>query len=221
MRTRVIAALVFAAVAGRAAAQTAVPVAPFQSIELRGGGQVMVRAGPQAGIALTQGDARSTRITVQDGWLIVDNCPDRCPEGYRLRAEVTMPEIAALSVSGGGRLIAEGPFQPRPSLGLTISRGGGIDARALEAHSVTASVVQGGRILARPSHTLSGTVEQGGRITYWGRPTVARKIERGGAVRQGSDAEAKMTLAELTPAPPPSPPEPAAPVATVAPVPPR
>ncbi len=111
-------------------------------------------------------------------------------------------------MSHGGRIIAEGEFPVRPTLGLTVSQGGAIDARQLKAEGVAAAVDSGGRIFTRPLGSLAASVEHGGHITYWGRPGVTKAIHGGGVVIPGEPSEEHMSLAELTPAPVPPPPLP-------------
>jgi len=188
-----------------AAAQTVVPTAPFRSITLRGGGEVVLRHGPVQKVVVLQGDPAVAQIVVNAGRLRIENCHLKCPDRHRLRVEVTSPVISGVSVGDGGTVRAVGAFPAQRSLGAAVSQGGGVDLRALPAAHVAASVDSGGRILVRADQTLSASVRQGGIVAYWGRPRVTRAIEGGGVVTEGTDQE----IAPL-----------AAPIAPVAPIPP-
>src|SRR4051812_31890245 len=110
MRSSIILAALLSACTVPAGAQTTVPVAPFTSVDLRSGGHVVLRQGPEPRVTLVEGDPASTRISVQGGRLVIDNCPNHCPRGYRLRAVVTVPEVSSLSITEGGRIVTEGAF---------------------------------------------------------------------------------------------------------------
>jgi hypothetical protein len=179
--------------------------APYSEIALSGGGEVVVRHGPAPAIVFRRGDARNTRIAVAGGRLGIDNCPRRCPRGYRLVLEVTTPSLAALSVTDGGLIRALNGFPGRAAIAATVHSGGGIDLRALAVRDVSASVMQGGIVLARPSRRLDARIAQGGRIAYWGNPSVRSVVRQGGSVGRGAAADADRPLAALAPHAPPVP----------------
>lgn len=173
--------------------------APYSEIALSGGGEVVVRHGPAPGIVFRRGDARNTRIAVAGGRLGIDNCPRRCPRGYHLVLEVTMPSLAAVSVADGGTIRALNGFPGQASIAATVHSGGGIDLRALAVREVSASVRQGGIVLARPSRRLDARIEQGGRIAYWGNPSVHSAVRQGGSVGRGAEGDADRPLEALAP----------------------
>lgn len=179
----------------------ALQAAGFQSIELRGGGEVVVRPGPAQNVRLVQGDPAITRIATVDGRLVIEKCPARCPRGYRIRVEVVTPSLDGLAVNDGGVLRVEGSFPRRPSLAVSVSHGGGLDARALPAEQVAASVSNGGIILTRAERRLSGAVSQGGRISYWGSPAVTRSVRQGGVIERGRAGDETLQPS-LPPLPP-------------------
>ena len=197
-------------------ASTVVAVARFEAVELRGGGRVTVRHGSAQRVTLRQGDARHTRIEVEEGQLRVWNCVPDCPRGYRLELEVETPKLTALAVSDGGTIHGLGEFPPATELAVAVEQGGVLDARSLAADSVAAAVHSGGLILTHPRQQLTANVSQGGNITYWGDPQVNSAIQHGGVVEKGKASDAERPLAEL------SPPyhQPMAPVPPVPPVPP-
>ena len=180
--------------------------ADFRAVDLHGGGEVIVRHGPEARARLREGDARYTRIGTAGGRLAIVNCPERCPHRYRPVVEVSMPALDALSVSDGGLIRSEGGFPGQSAVEARVDSGGAVDIRTLSAAEVTASVAQGGMIFTRPGRRLDARIEQGGAITYWGRPAVTRSIRHGGVVQRGADRDLDKPLAAFNPEPPPVPP---------------
>ena len=199
-------------------AQTVVPVAPFQSIELhRGRGHVLVRHGQTQRVTIVDGDLQFTRVRLDDGRLIIENCKPDCPRGYRLRLEVITPELASVSVSNGGMVQSVGSFPVQTAIEADVENGGMIDIRSIAADTVDASVDSGGAILTNARQTLTATIDSGGNITYWGDPRVRRSVRDGGVVKRGAPQDAQKPISEfrhdVIPIPPipPTPPVPPAP----------
>ena len=164
-----------------------VPVPQFRSVELRGGGVVTVVPGPAERVTIIEGSSQYTRMRVErDGKLTIDTCDERCPRLYRLRIEIQSPGVPDLAVSGGGGITTKGGFRPQRGLAVAVRGGGHIDARAVEAGSVSAAVHGGGQIMVRSRSTLSAAVNGGGLVRYWGNPSVTSAVHGGGAVLQGS-----------------------------------
>lgn len=187
-----------------AAAQTA----PFTSVALHDGGEVVVRPGNAPGVRFVAGDERHTRVTITAGRLVIENCPDRCPHDYAPKIEVVMPMVTALSVSDGGTIRVADSFPAQDGLSAEVEQGGAIDIRSLHAAAVDAQIRQGGRIFTIPSVNLRASVAHGGHITYWGDARVALTVTDGGAVTKGSSADRGKSLAELAPRLPALPPVP-------------
>ena len=200
--------LPFLALSGSASAQPVEPAASadFRSIELRGGGLVTVRHGPERRVTMVR--ANSDRpIRAEGDRLVIDRCRGECPRGHRIEVEIVTPEISALAVTDGGRILLEGDFPRQAELAAAVAHGGMIDMRALEAADVDAAIQQGGRIFARPGRSLSASVSNGGNVTYWGSPSVTSSIDQGGVVERGDAADRDRPLAEIDArmAPPPVP----------------
>lgn len=167
-------------------AQSVVPVPHFDSIELEGGGHVVVRYGDTQQVRLMQGSVNFTHFTVEEGRkLRIDACNHDCPHHYDLEVEITMPRIEALAVDGGGTIDSEGGFPPPHRLTLAIEGGGKIDTRTMSAERATAAIDGGGVIRLRAESELTAAINGGGDIRYWGNPRVTQAIEGGGEVRQG------------------------------------
>lgn len=203
-----------AALVGSASAQVPdrSPSPSFRSIELQGGGMVTVRHGTER--RLTVLTANPNRPIRTDGdRLVIAPCSGRCPGGHRIEVEIVTPELSRVAVTDGGRIELRGDFPAQTALAASVSSGGLIDMRELEAGQVTAAVEHGGRILARPGRGLTASVANGGNVTYWGDPVVTSSVRHGGVVQRGDPADLRRPLARLDErlAPPPVPASRAAP----------
>jgi hypothetical protein len=163
----------------------------FEEIGLRGGGTVVIRAGPVQRVTLVEGSSSQTGLRVEPngqsgaGRLVIDACKSRCPSGYRLRIEIVTPDISAVAVNGGGRIDVAVGFKPRRHVAAAVNGGGQIDLRAFPARDVAAAVNGGGRLQVMATGSLAASVNGGGAIHYWGDPQVASSIRGGGAVTKG------------------------------------
>src|SRR5688500_1312264 len=120
------------------AAQTVIPLAPFQSVEVHNGANVIVRHGPLQRVTLLTGSLRSPGIRVVDGErLVIDNCKREC------QIEVITPVLSAVSVSNGGTLQSLGAFPAQAAIRADVEQGGTIDIRSMDAAAVEASVHSG------------------------------------------------------------------------------
>jgi hypothetical protein len=199
MRPLQIPILVLASLLFPAAGAQPLQVAPFRSVELRNGGEIVIRQGPEQQVTLVQGDRGNARLQVVDGRLIVDKCRTGCRHGARPRLVITMPAVDGLAVAHGGVIRTDGRFTRQASLAAAVEQGGTLDIRAMTASNVAAAVDNGGRIFTRPLESLTASVRSGGNVTYWGSPAVRRAIAGGGVIEQGDPADAERPLAELAP----------------------
>jgi hypothetical protein len=111
-----------AASAPALAAET-VPVPPFRSIELHGGGIMNIVPGPVQRVTLVEGSTQFTRVHVErDGKLVIDACDQRCPRNYQLRIQVESPHVLGIGLNGGGLVNVAGGS----ALGATVNGGGEI-----------------------------------------------------------------------------------------------
>jgi hypothetical protein len=172
--------------------------AQFQSIELRGGGTVTVRHGATHRVRVS-GDSSGRPIHSEGENLVIDRCARPCARGHRIEVEIVTPAIARLAVRDGGLIQLVGAFPSQAAVAASVSSGGTIDMRPLEAARVSAAVNDGGRILARPGREMAATVADGGNITYWGDAAVTSSVRRGGVVAQGAAADLRAPVARLDP----------------------
>ena len=218
MRALTVLLVTFASLPARADSQPASPATAtsFRSIELRGGGIATVRHGSVRRVTVL-GENPGRPIRIDGGSLVIDRCSDRCPRGrHRIEVEIVTPELDRVAVTGGGRIALDGAFPRQEAIAASVSSGGLVDIRRLEAARVAAAVDNGGRILAFPGEALAASVSDGGNVIYWGDPAVTSSIRRGGVVEKGHPADLGRPLASLDGAlvPPPLP-------AVVPPTPPR
>lgn len=173
--------------AAPAAGQNVIPLPHFEGLEVVGGGDVIVRPGPVQRVTLLEGSAEISDIYVNDrgrnrGNLVISACRRNCPNRYRLRVEVQMPQVEALSVRGGGSIVVGEGFGRTSDVAVAVSGGGQIDTRALFARNAAAAVQGGGNLLVGPSNTLAASIMGGGLVRYWGNPQVSTSIMGGGRV---------------------------------------
>jgi hypothetical protein len=163
-----------------------VPVPQFDSVELRGGGKVVIVPGPAERVRIVEGSSRFTRIHVErNRRLKIDICNRDCPRNYRLRVEIQSPRVPVLAVDGGGAINVAPGFGGQHQLVAAVNGGGVIDTRAINAADVTAAVNGGGQLLVRAASRLTGAVHGGGTVRYWGNPQVTCAIHGGGSIRPG------------------------------------
>jgi Putative auto-transporter adhesin, head GIN domain len=167
-----------------AAAQTSVPTAPFDSVELRGGGHVTLRYGTVERVTLLKGSTQYTQMRVEDAHrLVIDTCNSDCPLQYDLDIEIVMPRIASAAIAGGGRIESTPGFPAQNAITAAVKGGGNIDLRSVDAKDATAAVNGGGRIGLRADSQLTAAVNGGGSIRYAGNAQVTTAINGGGSVQ--------------------------------------
>jgi Putative auto-transporter adhesin, head GIN domain len=165
---------------------TAIRVGSFHSVELKGGGHMMLRRGPEQRVILVQGSTQYTRFQVKhDGQLVIDACDENCPRRYDLEVEIVTPHIDGVAIEGGGKIESENGFGRQASIGAAIEGGGHIDIRSIDAEHADAAVNGGGNIALRAERSLQAAVDGGGNISYWGNPSVTSAVSGGGNVSKG------------------------------------
>jgi hypothetical protein len=164
------------------AAET-VPVSSFRQIELRGGGNILVRPAAVQRVTIVEGSSQFTRTQVdRDGRLRIEACNSQCPRNYRLRIVVDTPNVEGLAIRGGGTITAARGFRTQRNLATAIMGGGRLDARDIASTHVAAAVNGGGELLVSPVADLAAAVRGGGAIRYTGNPQVSSAISGGGSI---------------------------------------
>lgn len=181
-----------------ATARTDVPVAEFKSVALKNGGEVTIRYGLQQRVTLLEGTIEQTRMTVEDGRLIIDRCQE-CDHDSKMVVEITTPDFEDLLVTDGGTIATAGSFPARKNLRAAVEDGGTIDVRSVASQSVAALVESGGRIFTTAEKSLLGSIAHGGMITYWGACDVTSTVDDGGMVTRGKPEQSDAPLEDLSP----------------------
>src|SRR3982750_4468012 len=137
-------------------AATYISLPPFRSVQLRGGGNVIVVPGPVQRVSLVQGSTQFTKFSMREGGeLRIDACDMRCPQNYDLKIRIESPHVPNAAIAGGGVISAAGGFAPQSQVSAAIHGGGKIDLRAVEANDVSAAINGGGEVLVHPRSVLS------------------------------------------------------------------
>ena len=163
----------------------------FESIALQGGGIVTVRHGPTRSVTVSY-DNPDRRICADGDRLVIAPC-SACRDRH-IEVDIVTPAISVLAVTDGGIIHVVGDFPGQATVAASVSGGGTLDIRWLDADSVSASVSRGGRILARPGRQLAASISDGGNIIYWGDAAVTVPVQRGGAVVRGTPAELRTPV---------------------------
>lgn len=167
-----------------AGAQTPIQVPRFDSVQLRGGGDLVIRHGAQQRVTMLSGDRSLAGFDVErDGTLVIRACRTSCRH-QNLRVEIVTPEVDAVAIHGGGTIRAEGAFPTEDNFAVAIAGGGAIDVRAVPARNVAASINGGGRIRTAAASTLAASIRGGGAIYYTGDPAKSVSIDGGGSVER-------------------------------------
>lgn len=144
-------------------------VSPFSEISLRVSGKLYVRQGDKQSVEIsanastleeiiTEVKGRTLNVRFKSKNLIISNF-----DPGRIDITVTVPEINALSVSGSGDIISDGPVTSR-IIDLAVSGNGNIFLDELNSESVKAVIsgsgdieINGGTVARELSVTISGS----------------------------------------------------------------
>jgi hypothetical protein len=168
---------------------TNIPVTGFDSVELRGGGHVVLRYGKSDRVTLLAGSTRYTKFHLEQGHnLVIDACNSDCTSLYHLEIEIVTPHLAAVAIDGGGHIESAPGFPAQGAIAAAVNGGGHIDLRSIAAANGTAAVSGGGHIRIRADQHLTAAVNGGGSIGYTGAGEVTTAINGGGSVRHEDGA---------------------------------
>ncbi|MGN6149380.1 MAG: GIN domain-containing protein [Rhizomicrobium sp.] len=169
------------ALASPAFAGQTIQVGSFNAVEASDGAGVIVRHGDRQQVTMVEGSLDVSNFEVRDGALHIITCRSwHCPNHYRLRVEVVMPQVSAIEATDGADIDVEGPFPPQRELAVKASDGGNIDARAIAAANVNARASDGGNLRIQPRKTMQAHAVDGGNIRYWGNPSVTSLVASDG-----------------------------------------
>ena len=180
-------------------------VAAFESVELAGSNNVVVHVGGKQSVVVTADDNLLGRVTtrVESGRLVIANTPGSFSTTSPMRVEVTVPTLAALTLSGSGNVVVDGIHGPRlevtlpgsgtftgsgttTQLDVTVGGSGTMQLTRLVAKDVRAIVSGSGSIFVTATEKLDASVSGSGAILYAGSPTeVTKSVTGSGAITGG------------------------------------
>jgi Putative auto-transporter adhesin, head GIN domain len=182
---------------GVAATQTR-DVAPFQSVELAGGNNVVIHVGGKQAVVVKADDNLLDHVTtnVESGTLVIGNTPGSLTTKSPMSVEVTVPTLNALTLAGGGNIVANGikaeslsvalsgagnvtGSGTATSLGVTLDGSGNVWFTRVGANNVDAVLSGSGNIFVTATKSLDASVPGSGTINYAGNPQRVTKSVTG------------------------------------------
>jgi hypothetical protein len=180
-------------------------VAAFNSVELAGSNNVVIRVGEKQSVLVKADDNLIDRVTteVQSGKLIVANTPGSFTTNSPMSVEVTVPTLNALTLSGSGNILVDGIKAESlkvdlpgsgtltgngtaTRLDVTVSGTGVVQFTQLVAEDVQAAVSGSGSVFITATKSLDASVSGSGAILYAGNPQdVTKNVTGSGAITGG------------------------------------
>ena len=177
-------------------------VPAFNSVELAGANNVVVRVGEKQSVVVKADDNLLNRVTtrVKSGALVIGNTPGSLSAKSPMRVEVNVPSLRAVALTGAGNILVGGI--KTKSLTVTLSGAGNLfgsgtasslDIRVtgvgnarftqLDASKVHAVMSGSGTIFVTATKSLDASVPGSGTISYAGNPQrVTKSITGPGAI---------------------------------------
>jgi Putative auto-transporter adhesin, head GIN domain len=186
---------------GVAATQTR-EVAAFNSVELAGGNNVVIRVGERQSVVVKADDNLLNRVTthVKSGALVIGNTPGSLAAKTPMSVEVDVPSLNAVALTGAGNILVSGikteslrvtlsgagnlfGSGTATSLDITVSGVGNARFTQLDASNVHAVMSGSGAIFVTATKSLDASVPGSGTITYAGNPQeVTKSLTGSGAI---------------------------------------
>jgi hypothetical protein len=186
---------------GVPAAQTR-EVAAFNSVELAGANNVVIRVGEKRSVVVKADDNLLNRVTtnVNSGRLVIGNAAGSLTSKSPMSVEVNVPSLNALALtgsgnilvsdiktesltvtlSGSGNLLGSGTAT---SLDISVSGTGNARFTQLPANNVHAVVSGSGAIFVTATKSLDASIPGSGTIIYRGNPQqVTKSVTGPGAI---------------------------------------
>lgn len=180
-------------------------VAAFNSVELAGSNNVVIRVGEKQSVVVRADANLLDRVTteVQAGRLVVANTPGSFTTKSPMSVEVTVPALKALTLTGSGNIVVNGieteslevalpgsgtltGSGTATRLDVTVSGSGTVQFTRLVADNVRAVVSGSGSIFIAATKTLDASVPGSGAILYVGNPqNVTKSVTGSGAITGG------------------------------------
>jgi hypothetical protein len=189
---------------GVAAAETR-NVATFNSVELAGSNNVVIRVGEKQSVVVRADDNLLDRVTteVRSGKLVIANLPGSFTTKSPMSVAVNVPTLDALTLTGSGNIVVDGIEAENlevtlpgsgtltgsgtaTQLEVTVSGSGTVQFTRLVANDVRAIVSGSGSILITATKSLDASVSGSGAILYAGDPQDVTKSVTGTGAITGS-----------------------------------
>ena len=180
-------------------------VAAFNSVELAGTNNVVIRVGEKQSVVVRADDNLLDRVTteVQSGKLVIANTPGNLTAKSPMSVEVNVPTLKALTLNGSGNIVVDGieaeslgvtlpgsgtltGSGTATRLDVTVSGSGTVQFTRVVVNDVRAVVSGSGSIFITATKTLDASVPGSGAILYAGNPQEVTKSVTGSGAIAGS-----------------------------------
>jgi hypothetical protein len=152
----------------------------FDRLDVSQGFQVAVSQGDSFSVVIRVDDNLVERLNVvkEGSTLKIGLDQVRSYENVTLQAEVTLPELVGLDLSGGSRVTASGSGK---DIAINASGGSGADLAAFPVVNANIDASGGSQVTVNVSGTLNVDASGGSQISYSGNPSLGTIDTSGGA----------------------------------------
>jgi hypothetical protein len=180
-------------------------VSAFNSVELAGSNNVVIRVGAKQSIVVKADANLLDRVTteVQSGKLVIGNTPGSFTTKSPMGVKVNVPTLDALTLAGSGNIVVNGieteslkvtlpgsgtltGSGTTTRLDVTVSGSGTVQFTRLVANDVRAVVSGSGSIFITAARSLDASISGAGAILYGGNPQDVTKSVTGTGAITGS-----------------------------------
>ena len=177
----------------------------FNSVELAGSNNVVIRVGAKQSIVVKADANLLDRVTteVQSGKLVIGNTPGSFTTKSPMGVEVNVPTLDALTLAGSGNIVVNGVETESlkvtlpgsgtltgsgttTQLDVTVSGSGTVQFTRLVANDVRAVVSGSGSTFITAARSLDASISGAGAILYGGNPQDVTKSVTGTGAITGS-----------------------------------
>lgn len=152
----------------------------FDSLDVSQGFQVKVSQDDTFSVIIRVDDnfAEYLQVGKEGSTLKVGLEQNRIYSDATLQAEITMPELVGLELSGGSRVTASGSGE---DIAIDASGGSGVDLAAFTLANANIDASGGSQVTVNVSGTLNVDASGGSQVSYLGNPTLGVIDTSGGA----------------------------------------